>query len=464
MARGVIPIVSEGRGSAPAGLAALPPLSLYVHFPWCVRKCPYCDFNSHEISPPRSRRSAAPSPQGAKQHLGRPGVLLPQQEAAYLAALIADLEQSLPLVWGRPVVSVFIGGGTPSLLSPESVDALLAAVRARLTLLPGAEVTLEANPGTAEAARFAGYRAAGVNRLSVGVQSFNPRALAALGRIHDADEARRAVDLALAHFDNVNLDLMYALPGQTLAEARADIAAAAAFGTPHLSAYHLTLEPNTVFFLKPPPLPDADLAARMQDAVEATLAACGYGHYETSAFARKGFECRHNLNYWLFGDYLGIGAGAHGKISSHSPAAGPPQGGASQPGGGSATHGRTDVTPAHGAGDGGWAVMNIVRRTMKHKQPQAYLQAAERGDAVQEAHAVGVADLPFEFMMNALRLTEGFPARLFAERTGLTLEAIRPQLEMAAAKGLLDVTVERIAPTERGRRFLNDLLQIFLRG
>jgi oxygen-independent coproporphyrinogen-3 oxidase len=398
VARGVIPIVSVDRGSAPAGLAALPPLSLYVHFPWCVQKCPYCDFNSHEA---------------------REGI----PEARYLAALIADLEQSLPLVWGRPVVSVFIGGGTPSLLSPESVDALLGAVRARLTLLPDAEVTLEANPGTVEAARFAGYRAAGVNRLSVGVQSFNPRHLAALGRIHDAPEARRAVELALAHFDNVNLDLMYALPGQTLAEARTDIEAAAAFGTPHLSAYHLTLEPNTAFHRAPPPLPDADLAAQMQDAVEEALAARGYEHYEVSAFARRGMQCRHNLNYWLFGDYLGIGAGAHGKISS---------------------------------ADG-------ILRQMKHKHPQAYLQAAERGDAVQEAHDVGLEDLPFEFMMNALRLSEGFPARLFAERTGLTLEAIRPQLDEAVSRGLLEMTAERIAPTEQGRRYLNDLLQLFLR-
>jgi len=398
VARGVIPIVSVNRGSAPAGLAALPPLSLYVHFPWCVQKCPYCDFNSHEA---------------------REGI----PEARYLAALIADLEQSLPLVWGRPVVSVFIGGGTPSLLSPEAVDALLGAVRARLTLLPGAEVTLEANPGTVEAARFAGYRAAGVNRLSVGVQSFNPRHLAALGRIHDADEARRAVELALKHFDNVNLDLMYALPDQTLEEAQADIEAAAAFGTPHLSAYHLTLEPNTAFHRAPPPLPDADLASQMQDMVEETLAAHGYGHYETSAFAHAGRECRHNLNYWRFGDYLGIGAGAHGKISSHEG----------------------------------------VRRTMKHKHPQAYLDNAERGDAVQETHEIGAGDLPFEFMMNALRLTQGFPVRLFAERTGLTLEAIRPQLDEAVSRGLLEMAAERIAPTDRGRRFLNDLLQIFLR-
>ena len=396
MAPRVIPIASAS--GAPAGLSSLPPLSLYVHFPWCVRKCPYCDFNSHEL---------------------REGI----PEARYLAALISDLEQSLPRVWGRPVVSVFIGGGTPSLLAPESVDTLLGAVRARLTLLPEAEVTLEANPGTVEADRFAGYRQAGVNRLSIGVQSFNPRHLAALGRIHDEKEARRAVELALKHFERVNLDLMYALPGQTLDEARADIRQAAAFGTPHLSAYHLTLEPNTAFHRAPPPLPDADLAARMQDAVEETLAARGYGHYETSAFARPGAECRHNLNYWLFGDYLGIGAGAHGKISSHEG----------------------------------------VLRTMKHKRPQAYLDGTERGDATQEQHAVGAADLPFEFMMNALRLTEGFPARLFAERTGLTLQAVRPQLDAAVEKGLLDVTAERIAPTERGRRFLNDLLQVFLK-
>ena len=397
MARGIIPIRPDG--GAPAGLSSLPPLSLYIHFPWCVRKCPYCDFNSHEA---------------------REGI----PEARYLAALISDLEQSLPLVWGRPVVSVFIGGGTPSLLAPESVDALLAAVRARLTLAPEAEITLEANPGTVEAARFAGYRAAGVNRLSVGVQSLNPHHLAALGRIHNAPEARRAVELALKHFDNVNLDLMYALPGQTLEEARADINEAAAFGTPHLSAYHLTLEPNTAFHRAPPPLPDADLAAHMQDIVEETLAARGYGHYETSAFARPGRECRHNLNYWLFGDYLGIGAGAHGKLSS-------PEG---------------------------------VRRTLKHKHPLAYLEGTECGDALQGSHVVGADDLPFEFMMNALRLTEGFPARHFAERTGLTLQAIRAQLDAAVSRGLLEVTAERIAPTERGRRFLNDLLQAFLPG
>ncbi len=452
MAPYVIPVIpvtpispADGRSTAGA-LTSLPPLSLYVHFPWCVRKCPYCDFNSHEA------RGGIP-------------------EAAYLAALIADLEQSLPWVWGRPVISVFIGGGTPSLLAPETVDALLSAVRARLTLLPDAEITLEANPGTVEAGRFAAYRGAGVNRLSIGVQSLNPRHLAALGRIHDAGEARRAIELALQHFDNVNLDLMYALPGQTLEESCSDIREAAAFGTSHLSAYHLTLEPNTAFHRAPPPLPDADLAAQMQDAVEEALAAHGYGHYEISAFARPGRECRHNLNYWLFGDYLGIGAGAHGKISMPGPAPGPrpagstlgvPQGGASHLHGGRVVRGRTNVTPAPGVGDGEWAV-SIVRQ-MRHKHPQAYLQAAESGDAVQESHAVDIEERPFEFMMNALRLTAGFPARLFAERTGLTLDAIRPQLDTAVARNLLEVGAERIAPTEHGRRFLNDLLQLFLRN
>ncbi|HMM54835.1 MAG TPA: radical SAM family heme chaperone HemW [Candidatus Desulfobacillus sp.] len=412
MAR-VIPIAAAG---APARLASPPPLSLYIHFPWCVKKCPYCDFNSHE--------ARAPVP-----------------EARYLAALIADLEQSLPLVWGRPLASIFIGGGTPSLMAPETVDALLGAVRARLTVLPGAEITLEANPGTAEAERFGGYRQAGVNRLSLGVQSLNPRHLAALGRIHDERQARRAVELALRHFDNVNIDLMYALPGQTLAEARADITEAAAFGAPHLSAYHLTLEPNTAFFRAPPPLPDDDLAARMQDSVEETLAARGYRHYEVSAFARgpaaaslpaaavaaaeprfAGSECRHNFNYWLFGDYLGIGPGAHGKLS----------------------------TPA------------TLRRTVKHRHPQAWLAGCERGKATQEERAIADADLPFEFMMNALRLSEGFPPRLFAERTGLPLASVRRQLDAAAEKGLLLEDERRIAPSARGRRFLNDLLQIFL--
>ncbi len=397
MPRRVIPIAAAG-GGAQAALAGLPPLALYMHFPWCVRKCPYCDFNSHEL------RGALP-------------------ECEYVDALIADLEQALPALWGRPVVSVFIGGGTPSLLSPPALERLLSMVRALLPLAAGAEITLEANPGAVDADRFAGYRVAGVTRISLGIQSLDDRRLAALGRIHTAAEARRAVAAAQRYFDNINLDLMYGLPGQTLAEARADIRAAAAFATPHLSAYHLTLEPNTAFFRAPPPLPDADLAAAMQDAVEEALAWHGYGHYEVSAFARPGFECRHNLNYWQFGDYLGIGAGAHGKLSSPE----------------------------------------RILRQMRHKHPLAYLQAVAGGSAVQEEHTVGADDLPFEFMMNALRLTGGFPPSLFGMRTGLTLDAIRPQLDEAASRGLLEESAERIAPTERGRRFLNDLLQIFLR-
>ena len=271
-------------------LALLPPLALYVHIPWCVRKCPYCDFNSHE-------RSGS----------------LPEKE--YVAKLLEDLESLLPSVWGRRLSSVFIGGGTPSLFAPQAIDTLLSGVRARLPLEPGAEITLEANPGTVEAARFRGFRDAGVSRISVGVQSFDDAMLKALGRIHGADEARRAVEAALAAFDNVNLDLMYGLPGQSADMARADIEAGIATGVPHLSAYQLTIEPNTVFFSQPPTLPEHDLCADMQIMIEELLQQSEFQHYETSAFAKPGHRCRHNLNYWEFGDYLGIGAGAHGKIS-----------------------------------------------------------------------------------------------------------------------------------------------------
>ena len=381
-------------------LTALPPLSLYVHFPWCVRKCPYCDFNSHEAKG------------------GISGI--PQDE--YLEALIEDIEAALPRLWGRRVISVFIGGGTPSLLTTEALDALLQAIRSRLALLPEAEITLEANPGTVEAAKFAAFRDSGVNRLSLGIQSFDDKHLAALGRIHSAAEARRAVDLALRHFDNVNLDLMYALPKQTLAEARRDIETAASLGVAHVSAYHLTLEPNTPFHHAPPQLPDDDLAADMQEMVEATLAGAGYQHYETSAFARPGRRCAHNINYWNFGDYLGIGAGAHGKISS-------PEG--------------------------------VVRET-RRRHPRDYLAAAARGDFAQEGTAVGNDQMPFEFMMNALRLCEGFPSRLFQERTGLPLAVTGDALLLAQRRGLLVVDAESIVPTLRGRRFLNDLLELFL--
>jgi putative oxygen-independent coproporphyrinogen III oxidase len=399
--RRIIPLTVE-RPAVPLPerpqLTASPPLALYVHFPWCVEKCPYCDFNSHAV-----RDDGIP-------------------EAAYLAALVADLEAALPQIWGRRVGSIFFGGGTPSLMSAEGLDRLLADIRMRVLLDPLAEITLEANPGTVEAGRFRDYRAAGVNRLSLGIQSFDDRHLKSLGRIHDAAEARAAVELALASFEAVNLDLMYALPQQTLAEALADVDSAVAYGPGHLSCYHLTLEPNTPFAAKPPPLPDDDLAADMQEAIEARLAAAGYGHYETSAFARPGRECRHNLTYWSFGDYLGIGAGAHGKLSSHEG----------------------------------------IRREMRQRHPRAYLEGAARGDFIQEAREVGVAELPFEFMMNALRLTAGVPAHLFRERTGVPLEAIAAKLATARSRGLLEPTTEVLRPTRAGQRYLNDLLQIFL--
>ena len=373
-------------------LAVLPPLALYVHIPWCVRKCPYCDFNSHE-------RSGA----------------LPEQ--AYVQKLTSDLEDLLPSVWGRRIVSVFIGGGTPSLFSPDSIDALLSAVRARIVLEPEAEVTLEANPGTVEAGRFRGFREAGVNRISVGVQSFDRAMLARLGRIHSAAEARRAIDAALESFDNVNLDLMYGLPAQTLEMARADLAQGLSCGVPHLSAYQLTIEPNTVFWRERPALPEHDRCADMQVEIEETLAEAGYQHYETSAFARPGMRCRHNLNYWEFGDYLGIGAGAHGKVS----------------------------------------FPDRITRHERAKQPAQYMEGAATKESI-----VSVKELPFEFMLNALRLVDGFPAGLFEQRTGLSLLGIQKNLESAEQRGLLERDLKRIRPTARGQRFLNELLELFL--
>ena len=377
-------------------LALLPPLSLYVHIPWCVRKCPYCDFNSHER-----------------------GDRLPERE--YVGKLTADLEALLPSVWGRRLVSVFIGGGTPSLFSPDAIDELLAGVRALLPLEPGAEVTLEANPGTVEAARFRGFRDAGVNRISLGVQSFDHAMLSALGRIHSAAEARRGVDAALASFDNVNIDLMYGLPGQTLAMARADISAGIACGTPHLSAYQLTIEPNTVFYSRPPSLPEHDEAADMQLAVEDALGAAGFEHYETSAFARPGRRCKHNLNYWEFGDYVGIGAGAHGKVS----------------------------------------FPDRVTRHERIKSPRDYLSATS---TLAREGTVDPAELPFEFMLNALRLIDGFPLTLFSERTGLPMTTVQRPLAEAEAKGLIERDVRTVKPTERGRLFLNELLELFVGG
>ncbi|HEX4986328.1 MAG TPA: radical SAM family heme chaperone HemW [Burkholderiales bacterium] len=394
--------------SRPPSLPAPPPLSLYVHIPWCVRKCPYCDFNSHEVRSPGGGAS------GLDEAL----------ERRYVQALVADLEAALPQVWGRTVYTVFFGGGTPSLLSARALDELLGAIRSRLKLAADAEITLEANPGTFEAGKFAAFRALGVNRLSVGVQSFEPGHLRALGRIHDAAQARAALDIARANFDNFNVDLMYALPAQTPEQALADIDAAVAWQPAHISAYHLTIEPNTLFHRHPPELPDEDSAAQMQQAIEARLAQAGYRHYETSAFARPGSEARHNLNYWLFGDYLGIGAGAHGKLS----------------------------------------FADRVVRQMRHKQPREYMDKALAGTAVREEHVVPVRELPFEFMMNALRLIDGFDLALYAERTGLSLQALRRELADAEARGLIERDHLRLRPTLRGQRFLNDLLQIFLKG
>jgi putative oxygen-independent coproporphyrinogen III oxidase len=344
-------------------------------------------------------------------------------EGDYIAALVADLESALPLIWGRPVVSIFFGGGTPSLLSPEAIDRLLADVRARVQLQPEAEITLEANPGTVEAERFKGFREAGINRLSIGVQTFDDRQLKALGRIHGSAEAKAAARLAAEHFETFNLDLMYGLPGQTLDQALKDVETALEFGAPHLSCYQLTLEPNTRFAFEPPPnLPEGDLCADMQEAIEARLAAAGYDNYETSAFARPGHRCRHNLNYWHFGDYLGIGAGAHSKLTLH----------------------------------------DQVLRQMRWKHPNAYLENIGKGSPVQEEHQVDAEGLPFEFLMNALRLAEGFPPALFEARTARPLMAIMGNLRAAEADGLLEMGPERIAPTRRGRRFLNLLLERFL--
>jgi oxygen-independent coproporphyrinogen-3 oxidase len=375
-------------------LRELPPLSLYVHVPWCLRKCPYCDFNSHE------KRGELP-------------------ETQYVDALLADIEASFTKVYGRRIHTIFIGGGTPSLLAPEAIDRQLVGIRTRLPVDAQAEITMEANPGTFEAARFRGFREAGVNRLSIGVQSFDDAKLAALGRIHGSDEARRALAMALEIFPTVNADLMYGLPQQTLEEALRDIDDAIAIGPAHVSAYHLTLEPDTNFHRFPPQLPDDEVSADMQERIEERLAAAGYEHYETSAFAKPGHRARHNLNYWTFGDYLGIGAGAHGKLSFRD---------------------------------------RILRETRQRK-PETYLRTALAGDAIDESRDVGVEELPFEFMLNALRLVEGFPGELFEKRTGLPLLAIARELEAAERDGLLERDVTTIRPTLKGQRFLNELLE-----
>ena len=391
----------------------LPPLSLYIHIPWCIRKCPYCDFNSHEQS-------------GG----------LPEQE--YINALMSDLEVQLPEFWGRTIHTVFIGGGTPSLFSAKAIADILAGVRARTRLSPQAEITLEANPGTFEMQKFAEFKAAGVTRLSIGIQSFNDTHLAALGRVHDSAEARRAVEIGLATVGNVNLDLMFALPAsraggvaQTMAECEQDVREAIAFRTPHLSFYQLTLEPNTVFAKKPPALPDHDQAADMQERVEAMLQDAGYVHYETSAYAQPGRQCQHNLNYWGFGDYVAIGAGAHGKIS----------------------------TP------GGHGTNAAITRTERVKQPRDYMQKALSSDpasCVFERRTVKRDEVGFEFMLNALRLNDGFPVAWFAERTGYPISLVSRALDIAEQEKLLERTHETIKPTALGQRFLNRMLESFL--
>jgi len=381
-------------------LAALPPLALYVHFPWCVRKCPYCDFNSHEAA-----GGAAAIP-----------------EQRYLDALCADLDAALPLIWGRRIVSIFFGGGTPSLISAAGLERLLSELRARLPLAADCEITLEANPGAFESAKFSAFRLAGVNRLSIGVQSFSDRQLDRLGRVHDRAQALAAVAVAQREFDNFNLDLMYALPGQSVEALRADVELALQLAPPHLSLYQLTLEPNTVFAKYPPALPDEDTAAAMHEWIEQRMAAAGYEHYEVSAYSRPGRACRHNLNYWQFGDYLGIGAGAHSKLSF--------------PG--------------------------RILRQARLRQPAGYIEGALRGAPLAESAEVRRGELPFEFMLNALRLSGGVAAQLFGERTGLPMSAVEPALRRAEQRGLLAVDTGRIAPTELGRRFLSDLQQLFL--
>lgn len=384
-------------------LAALPPLSLYVHLPWCLRKCPYCDFNSHEW---------------------REGRELPAEQARqYLAALRADLEAALPLIWGRTVVSIFIGGGTPSLFAPEQIAELISDLRARLRLEADCEITLEANPGTFERERFKGFREAGVTRLSVGVQSFDDAQLKRLGRVHSSEQARAALSEAASCFETFNIDLMYALPGQGLQDLALELDTALAYAPPHLSVYHLTIEPNTMFASRPPEhLPDPDLASEMLDLITARTGAAGLERYEVSAYGRPGHRCAHNLNYWQFGDYLGIGAGAHSKLSF-----------------------------AH-----------RILRQVRWREPASYMAKALEGQAVSNEQEVGAAELPFEFMLNALRLKDGVPLLMYLERTGLGASSIHAAVERASAKGLLQPDPARLAPTPLGFDFLSDLQSLFL--
>ena len=406
-------------------LKSLPPLSLYVHLPWCIKKCPYCDFNSHELAPTVAHDVSLPAPRGGASGLGRPSAglvnnSLPEQR--YIDALVADLEASLPLIWGRTVHSIFIGGGTPSLFSPGSIDRLLGDLRARLKLNADCEITLEANPGTFEKDRFRAFKSAGVNRLSIGVQSFNDQHLKALGRVHDRAQAIAAVEEAAQAFETFNLDMMYALPGQSMKELEQDMQTALGLQPPHISIYHLTIEPNTYFAKFPPAIPEEDLAYDMLDKICELTTAAGLARYEVSAFARPGHSCFHNTNYWQFGDYLGIGAGAHSKLSF-----------------------------AH----------RVVRQ-VRVREPQLYMQKAIEGNAVTTDIEVSRADLPFEFMLNALRLKGGFKLQDFVEKTGLPLTAIAGGLDEAERKGLIERDLVHVKPTVRGFDFLNDLQQIFL--
>ena len=379
-------------------LPALPPLSLYIHLPWCLRKCPYCDFNSHEVASGQ----------------------MPEQR--YLDALVADLEQALPLIWGRTVHSIFIGGGTPSLFSPEAIDRLLSDVRSRLKLEADCEITLEANPGTFEKDRFRAFRGAGVTRLSVGVQSFNDAHLKALGRVHDRAQAIAAVEESAQAFDTFNLDIMYALPGQTMPELEQDMATALALQPPHISIYHLTIEPNTYFAKFPPTVPEDDTAYAMLDRITELTEAGGLQRYEVSAYARPGHRCFHNVNYWQFGDYLGIGAGAHSKLS----------------------------------------FPHRVVRQVRFRDPRAYMDNALAGHALAQDDEVARSQLPFEYMLNALRLKDGFALQDFGDRTGLPITAIQQPLEEAERKGLIERDFARVKPTERGFDFLSDLQSLFL--
>ena len=390
-------------------LTALPPLSLYIHFPWCEKKCPYCDFNSHQIKDVSNDAGKNKSP----------GF----DEARYIKALITDLETELPRIWGRQVHSIFIGGGTPSLLSANGMNELLSAIRARVKLEPDCEITMEANPGSVEAEKFAGFANAGINRVSLGIQSFQDAQLKALGRIHNGEEAKRAITIALEHFKSVNLDLMYGLPNQTLDAARSDIETVLSFKTPHLSFYNLTLEPNTYFANFPPKLPNEDEIDAIFEQNLTLLEAAGYRRYEVSAYAQKDQECKHNLNYWRFGDYIGIGAGAHGKIS----------------------------------------FPDKITRQVRERHPETYMQAMEsKGNALIEAREVSAKDLPFEFMLNTLRLTDGVDTVTFSERTGLPLNAVSRGLDEASKKGLLDINPNKLKATEQGLRYLNNLQEMFL--